>query len=93
MPPSSFKRDKKLIELEEKNIILSPLKIKMKGEIIRNTNFSIHIPVNVYDKPDVIGLEEVLELKRRFYTVKCLSATGTLLKVDPKVLNLLSNLI
>ena len=65
----------------------------MKGEIIKNNNFSIHIPINVYDKPDIIGLEEVLELKRRFYTVKCLSGTGTLLKVDMKVLNLLSYLI
>jgi hypothetical protein len=57
----------------------------MKKEVLKNTDFSINVPVNIYEKPEVIGLEEILELKRKYYTVKCLSATGTLLKVDLKV--------
>lgn len=58
----------------------------MKEEVLKNTNYPIQVTVKTLDKPDIIGLEEALELKRRFYTVKCTSTTGTLYKIDLKVI-------
>jgi hypothetical protein len=61
----------------------------MKEEVLKNTNYPIPVLVKTIEKPDIIGLEEALELKRRFYTVRCSSTTGTLYKIDLKVIILL----
>jgi len=59
----------------------------MKEEILKNTSHPIHVLIKTLEKPDVIGLEEALELKRRFYTVKCTSIRGILYKIDLKVIS------
>lgn len=63
----------------------NPLDIKIKEEVLKNTNYPITVLVKTVDKPEVLGLEEALELKRRFYTVRCISTKGTLYKIDLKV--------
>lgn len=85
MPPSSFARDNHILDLEARTKTQNPLDIKMKEEVLKNTNYPIHVTVKNLEKPEIIGLEEALELKRRFYTVKCTSTTGTLYKIDLKV--------
>ncbi len=84
-PPSQFSRDNHILDLEAKSKTQKPLDIKMKEEVLKNTNFPIRVLVKLIEKPDIIGLEEVLELKRRYYTVKCTSSHGVLYKIDLKV--------
>lgn len=57
----------------------------MKEEVLRNMNNSIPVLVKTSDKPDIFGLEEALELKKRFYTIKCTSISGELYRIDLKV--------
>lgn len=85
LPPSHFSRDNHILDLEAKTKIQKPLDIKMKEEVLKNTNYPIQVLVKLIEKPDIIGLEEALELKRRYYTIKCTSTQGVLYKIDLKV--------
>jgi len=86
LPPNSFSRDNHILDLEAKTKNQKPLDIRMKEEVLKNTNYPIQVLIKTLEKPDIIGLEEALELKRRYYTVKCTSTSGLLYKIDLKVI-------
>lgn len=84
MPPINFSRNNNIMHLKIGNKNQKPIDIKLKDEIIRNTNYPIQVIIKTVEDPDILGLEEVLELKRRYFTVKCTSTTGVLYKLDIK---------
>lgn len=61
------------------------LNIKLREEELKNADNLIPIKLRVIDSFDILGLEEALELKRRYYTIKCVSAQGELYKINLNV--------
>lgn len=86
MPPSNFSKHNRIDQLEARILMKKPFDIKLKDEEIRNANHPIHVQVKTMKNADILGFEELLELKRRYYTVKCISVSGTLYRVDIKVI-------
>jgi CRP-like cAMP-binding protein len=83
---------------QSKNGIVSHFKniglvdLKNEDEKILNSNQLFKVLIRRIDYKDIIGLEDALECKKRFYYVKCISDYGEIQKVSVfdfiKVLNL-----
>ena len=67
-----------LISNKEKD---SPIDIKKDEEELCNPHKLYHINVKVIDYKDIIGFEDTLELKNKFYSLKCISSYGELDKI------------
>ena len=67
-----------LISNKEKD---SPIDIKKDEEELCNPHKLYHINVKVIDYKDIIGFEDTLELKNKFYCLKCISTNGELNKI------------
>lgn len=65
------------IEENKENLI----NLKVNEEILKDKNKNIRIKLFTLQKNDYIGLEDSLELKSRFYHVKCVSRKGILNKI------------
>jgi CRP-like cAMP-binding protein len=60
--------------------------IKLKEERLKHEKNVFPVKIRYIDTKDIIGFEEALEMKRRFYTVKCFSVTGELFKININVI-------
>ena len=80
--PSPFKnaefQPRLLISNKEKD---SPIDIKKDEEQLCNPHKLFHINVKIIDYKDIIGFEDTLELKNKFYSLKCISTNGELNKI------------
>ena len=80
--PSPFKnaefQPRLLISNKEKD---SPIDIKKDEEQLCNPHKLFHINVKVIDYKDILGFEDTLELKNKFYSLKCISTNGELNKI------------
>ena len=80
--PSPFKnaefQPRLLISNKEKD---SPIDIKKDEEELCNPHKLFHINVKVIDYKDILGFEDTLELKNKFYNLKCISTNGELDKI------------
>ena len=80
--PSPFKnaefQPRLLISNKEKD---SPIDIKKDEEQLCNPHKLFHINVKIIDYKDIIGFEDTLELKNKFYCLKCISTNGELNKI------------
>ena len=82
-------------EIEDKNLLYIKKKMLNKGEendeklinlkvnedILKEKNKKIKIKLFTLQKNDFIGLEDSLELKSRFYSIRCVSEKGILNKI------------
>lgn len=57
------------------------INLKVNEEVLKEKNKKIKIKLFTLQKNDYIGLEDSLELKSRFYQVKCISEKGELNKI------------
>lgn len=57
------------------------INLKVNEDILKEKNKKIKIKLFTLQKNDFIGLEDSIELKSRFYNVKCVSERGTLNKI------------
>lgn len=55
--------------------------IKLKEEEIGTQSLPFSVKIRIINHRDIIGLEEALELKKRFYTVRCISTTAELYRI------------
>ena len=71
---------KKLLNKSEENNE-QLINLKVNEEILKDKSKKIRIKLFTLQKNDYIGLEDSLELKSRFYSVKCISEKGSLNKI------------
>ena len=57
------------------------INLKVNEDILKEKNKKIKIKLFTFQKNDFIGLEDSIELKSRFYSVKCISERGDLNKI------------
>jgi hypothetical protein len=57
----------------------------MREEELKNPHKFYPVKIRVIDFKDVLGLEESLELKKRFYSVKCISQTAEVNRISLNV--------
>ena len=74
--------DKFVISLKKEKLDNDLLELarNIEGEIAHNKNHIFKANIQKLESPNIFGLLEMLELKHRFYSVKCISKKGTLLK-------------
>lgn len=49
---------------------------------LKNPNSRQQVKIRVIDYPDTLGFEEAIEQKKRYYTIKCISPTAQLVKIN-----------
>ena len=81
----------KTIENLDENNKESIINLKINEDLLQNKDKKIKIKIGTLYKNDFIGIEDSLELKKRFYTVECSSENGTLSKIPVDSFALLIN--
>ena len=71
---------KKLLNTEEEND-QKLINLKVNEDILKDKNKKIKIKLFTLHKNDFFGLEDSLELKKRFYSVHCISDRGIINKI------------
>ena len=81
----------KAIQNLDENNKDSIINLKINEDLLQNKDKKIKIKIGTLYKNDFIGIEDSLELKKRFYTVKCSSENGILSKIPVDSFSLLIN--
>ena len=80
--PSPFKNNvfkpRLLVSNKEKEY---PIDIKTDEEELNNPHKLFNVLIKIIDYKDIIGFEDSIELKKKFYTLKCISSKGELEKI------------
>jgi CRP-like cAMP-binding protein len=77
---------KRILMMKEKNETL--IQFRIKQEELRSNLAIATFKLKNLEKGDVIGLEEAMEMKKRFYSVKCVSATNEIYSISLDVKNI-----
>lgn len=81
MKDVSISRSKSHSKLLAKPTVESLIKMKIQEEEISQGNEIFPVKIRLLDFKDILGLEDALEFKRRFYTIKSVSQNALLYKM------------